>query len=511
MATTINAANISIGMDITKLKEGMGASRSEITQLRSILKESIDPVDKLKQQMTLLDRAFESGAIDVQQYNRSLDHLKTKLAEVNEKANAPGLSGLLKGQLGKMAGVAAGAFTISSIFGNVKEMDDIMDKAEQLGVSYEDLVTIGRTFEESGGLSFDQAGTALGKMQVNLANARDKGGDLANMLQRVGLSAGSLANMDAVSAFQQINTAFGQITNQADRMQFATELFGKAGIDMVPALQISAEKFAEMNQHLRETGVLQEGMQGNIQKAVDSVARLSDLFMGISANLAAEFGPTIQKVIQDVTGLLKPWQEIRDAIHDINEVAMLNPAMREMSGQRSMDANAFAAMSKEERAAWEDQWAASMASHIKKKRQQEADNAAIEQVLENARALNKKYEEQAKAEAEAAAAKQKALDAEQRHNDKLSNDIDNNLVKMTERDMASLESERQRLLGAGNQNVSATIAPAIKAGTVEAYKFMNKQNEDRMAREDNIRKLDEIKTELQKLNSERAVILSRIR
>lgn len=501
MATTINAANISIGMDITKLKEGMGASRTEITQLRSILKESIDPVDKLKQQMTLLDRAFESGAIDVQQYNRSLDHLKTKLAEVNEKANAPGLSGLLKGQLGKMAGVAAGAFTVSKIFGDVEKIDSINDKAEQLGISFQDLMIVGRSFEESGGLSFDQAGQALSKMQVNLANARDKGGDLDLMLRRIGLSSSELANMNAVQAFQKINTSFSQIATQADRMQFATELFGKAGIDMVPALQISAEKFAEMEKHLAGAGLLAADMPSKMGQVSDEVKRMNDMLTGMAPEIVTFFKP----LFEDFKAFFDGMKQLRTSLS--RDDLFSNDVLGTAKLGIQFNTDEWNAMTKEQRAFAEDAAAKAKVRFAQEKVEQERqakEKERIERELieEQNRVLEKM--DKAKETIQKNADQQKLID-------KLSNDIDNNLVKMTERDMASLESERQRLLGAGNQNVAATVAPAIKAGTVEAYKFMNKQNEDRIARQEQVQRLEDIREELRKLNSERAVILSRIR
>lgn len=317
MATTINAANISIGMDLTKLKNGMGASRTEISQLRSILKDSIDPVDKLKHQMTLLERAFKSGAIDVDQYARSMDHLKKKVAEVNQQASGGGIQGLLKGKFGQLAGMAAGAFTISSIVGTAKEFDDIIDKSEQLGVSYRDLMVIGRTLEESGGISFEQSGQAISKMQLNLANARDKGGDLDKMLKSIGLSSRNLASMDAVSAFKQIQTAFSKIEGHANKTQFAVELFGKAGIDMVPALETSVDQFDQMEKHLMQAGLLAPGMEGKISEAADSAARLKDIFQGFALLVAAEFGPTLTKILGDLKSSMEGYANLKKVIQGV--------------------------------------------------------------------------------------------------------------------------------------------------------------------------------------------------
>ena len=78
MATTINAANISIGMDITKLKEGMGASRTEISKIGSILRETEQPASKFKREMELMNRALHAGAITVEQYANAQEKLAKK-------------------------------------------------------------------------------------------------------------------------------------------------------------------------------------------------------------------------------------------------------------------------------------------------------------------------------------------------------------------------------------------------------------------------------------------------
>jgi hypothetical protein len=76
---------------------------------------------------------------------------------------------------------------------------------------------------------------------------------------------------------------------------------------------------------------------------------------------------------------------------------------------------------------------------------------------------------------------------------------------------SKLESERDRTLKSGDQNVAATIAPAIQAGTVEAYKFLNQQNEQKLARQEQKERLDVIAGELKKLNEKQFATLERKR
>jgi tape measure domain-containing protein len=63
MAATINAANISIGLDVKKLQEGSGFARGEISKISSLVRQSVSPVEQYNQQLNLLEKALASGAI----------------------------------------------------------------------------------------------------------------------------------------------------------------------------------------------------------------------------------------------------------------------------------------------------------------------------------------------------------------------------------------------------------------------------------------------------------------
>ena len=71
----------------------------------------------------------------------------------------------------------------------------------------------------------------------------------------------------------------------------------------------------------------------------------------------------------------------------------------------------------------------------------------------------------------------------------------------------AMEQMRSKKIGEADTN----IAPAIRAGTVEAYKMMNKQNEDARHREEHLKKLDEMKEEFRKFNEKNTVVLSKRR
>ena len=81
------------------------------------------------------------------------------------------------------------------------------------------------------------------------------------------------------------------------------------------------------------------------------------------------------------------------------------------------------------------------------------------------------------------------------------------IMKQSDQMQRELDRESQRKIGEADTN----LAPAVRAGTIEAYKMMNRQNEDRRHRAEHMSKLDAMRDELRKFNERNTVVLSKRR
>lgn len=126
MATTINAANISVGFDAKKLKEGTTLARSEITQLARNLRESVPPVAKLQKQQENLYAAFKAGAISVEQYTRTLTNLDAKIDALNPSIQQAAISAANLDNAWKRA---SGAQGVTQLTKQVQAMENAWKKA----------------------------------------------------------------------------------------------------------------------------------------------------------------------------------------------------------------------------------------------------------------------------------------------------------------------------------------------------------------------------------------------
>jgi tape measure domain-containing protein len=78
MATTVNVANISIGLKIEELKKNGEFARHELNSIARAVRASETPMQKMAKDVALLDRAFAAGGLTADAYNRTIDNLAKK-------------------------------------------------------------------------------------------------------------------------------------------------------------------------------------------------------------------------------------------------------------------------------------------------------------------------------------------------------------------------------------------------------------------------------------------------
>jgi hypothetical protein len=604
MATTINAANISASFDITKLKEGMNATRAEISKLGSILRTAEPATNKLSRDLDLLKRAFGSGAIDagqfanainnvvqqanlpprmqsqvdklsrsfmegridIEQYRASLDKLQTRMntldatkaqKQVGKGGLGAGALAMGRGALGNMAGGLVAAVGVQQLTSYAAEstakLDEIGDAAAKAGVSFSEMITLERTLSEVGGVGVDQVRSAIGKMKVNILEARDslnsgKPNDLANSLKKIGVDINALSRMDAVTQFQTLAAATRQIRDHGEQMQVSMQMFGKAGIELVPALQVSNDQFAEMEEHLRQSNLLLSQEQAAaIGKNADEMERMRDAMVASGAQLQTVLLPAQKGFMDFVSESLKGWQNIYNVLRDIimqqNQVPKPGEIME--NADKVAEEN-FARITAERRKIMQEELAkirevqqqlgGEAATELEEKLKgmfadrNTGDRTTFETLVtdftwQNMGTTTKAMQElarQAQAMRDQADQKMGAFFADELEREigkfkQFGEDLRNDRMEMQQADREitqerdqrerAMEQMRSKKIGEADTN----IAPAIRAGTVEAYKMMNKQNEDARHRREHLAKLSSMETEMKKFNEKNFAVLSKRR
>jgi tape measure domain-containing protein len=76
--TTITALNVRLGMDVSNFSEGANLAKGEVTKVASIMRQSVPPAEKYRQELDLLNRAFSDAGKQSAQYANAVDHLAKK-------------------------------------------------------------------------------------------------------------------------------------------------------------------------------------------------------------------------------------------------------------------------------------------------------------------------------------------------------------------------------------------------------------------------------------------------
>ena len=218
-------------------------------------------------------RAFGSLALQIGQ-------VAGPLAAIGASAAAIGL-----GSMAARTAAAAGALS---------------DLSARTGISVQDLQELGDSARLAG-VDQNTLATALQRLNRGLAEAAaGGGGDLGPLLRHLGISMrdanGQIRN--AVDLLPELADVFQRNENQALRTRAATELFGRAGEQLIPMLANGSRALEESRQRFRQYGF-------SMAESADGLAKIDDVFetlqvategltQAIGAGLAPVLGPIAQ-------------------------------------------------------------------------------------------------------------------------------------------------------------------------------------------------------------------------
>jgi hypothetical protein len=198
------------------------------------------------------------------------------------------------------AGLAAGAVTaIGGAFvgaaNNVAEYGDDIDKMSQkMGLSAE-------SYQEWEAV-MQHSGTSMTSMQASmktLANAAETGKDAFDAL---GISQEQIANMSQEELFEATIAGLQNVEDTTQRTYLAGQLLGRGATELGALLNTSAEETQAMRDRVHELGGV---MSDEAVKAAaayqDQLQDMKTAFGGLSRGLMSEFLPSITQVMGGLT------------------------------------------------------------------------------------------------------------------------------------------------------------------------------------------------------------------
>jgi len=223
-----------------------------------------------------------------------------------------------KGALLGAASAFGIAFSVNAlknfVVGVIDAGAQIGDMSEKLGISAEAVQRFGYAADQSGA-DIQVVDSAIKKMNANLAEGSKS---TVAALADVGLKFEDIRRMSPERAFEAIGDAVAGIEDPMLRAKVATELFGKAGQELLPTFLAGIRKVGD------ETTVMSDDTVARLKAAQDQWGRFSTavtVYSGEAISWIAKLGAGWQRTSEQVALAANPFKAIPQAIKDLDLTA----------------------------------------------------------------------------------------------------------------------------------------------------------------------------------------------
>lgn len=259
---------------------------------------------------------FGEVLIDNTNANKSIDTTTEKAEKSGSKVGSA-FSSIAKGAAAVGTAVVAGATAVGTaafkMASDTSEAADNIDKmSKKISISREAYQEWDYILSQNG-MSVDKLQTGIKTLTSKMDAARDGTASAAEVFDTLGISVtnadGSLRSQEEV--FEETIKALQGMENETERAKLATELFGKAGLEMAPLLNSTAEKTEELKSKAHELGmVMSDDTIDAGVKFTDTMDTIKRSLGGMMNNLGGTVLPIIQSVLSLVESKLPAIQEL---------------------------------------------------------------------------------------------------------------------------------------------------------------------------------------------------------
>lgn len=235
------------------------------------------------------------------------------------------------GDLGAAVAIAAlAAFGKSAL----DSADDLSKMAVKTGISIESLSLL-KPIAEQSGVSIQALGTGLKKLASNMVSAAGGSKESAATFARLGIAVkdatGQIRPTEAV--LMQLADQFAKMPDGAAKSALAVELFGKAGVDMIPFLNQGAAGIEELKQKFKDLGLEIDGPTGAAaEKFNDTLDTVKQALTGIALQIIQAALPAMQSLADGMVNIAKNAQSIIPIITTVGEVILAALGARALLG-----------------------------------------------------------------------------------------------------------------------------------------------------------------------------------
>ena len=213
------------------------------------------------------------------------------------------------GQITKATGVAmtaAGAavvgFAALSVTNYAKVGDQIEKMSAKTGMSVLNLSQLKFAAEQSGA-SIENIGKGMKNMANVLFEAGEGTATYTDLLAALGLTVDDFKGKSPDQAFELMSNAIRGVEDPMERAAIASQVFGKAGVELLPMINTSAEGMQALRDEADKLGISFVSAADAVE-FTDKLNALKQAFFGIMITLAQALLPTINAMMPVITNLI---------------------------------------------------------------------------------------------------------------------------------------------------------------------------------------------------------------
>ena len=252
-------------------------------------------------------RAQDKTTTAFRKVNGGLSKLDSKLKTTS------GNLGLMNGGMGKLAGLMGGVIGVAAITNYAKNLLTVGDRLQkvslQLGISVEKLQAYQFAASQSG-VDTEALNTALNKFNTRIGEAALKTPESTTAFTNLGISIfdtnGELKESPLL--IEEASDKIAAMKSPAEKSAAAVALFGKAGVDMLPLLNLGAEGVKAYEQTLVDAGAVIS------QDAANDISTFNDKIDLLSRTFQATFVPVLVAVLPALTLLAENFDTIAEFV-----------------------------------------------------------------------------------------------------------------------------------------------------------------------------------------------------
>ena len=209
------------------------------------------------------------------------------------------------------AGLAAGALAVTSVKAFANTGDEIAKMSKRTGFSTEALSEL-RFVASQSGTSLVAVETGVRRFSSALDDMNSGLAETKRDFDAIGISAEDLQGLSIEEQFFKVAGAVGDLEDQTQKLAITQGLFGRAGSQLLPMLQLTAEEMRNLRDRAHELGIVfTPEMAQQAEAFTDRLDELSRSWEGLQFTIAQFVIPVFQLLDKTIQGLVDNMERLR--------------------------------------------------------------------------------------------------------------------------------------------------------------------------------------------------------